>query len=213
MIEEKELEKDEQKEEEILEKTTTDLDKTKTKENGKSRPQNANFKDKKAFFARRETEFEEKIIQIKRVTVVSKEGRRFSFSALVVIGNKKGLVGYGLGKANEVPDAIKKAVVDANKNLQKVTMIQNRTVPHEQKAKFLSSIVILKPAPKGKGIIASSAVRAIVELAGYKDIYTKALGSRNKSNVVKACLKALRNMHTIEEVAALRDKKVEDLRY
>ncbi|MFU2193336.1 30S ribosomal protein S5 [Mycoplasma sp. 2045] len=157
-----------------------------------------------------ESEFSEKVVDIARVTKVVKGGRRFSFSAFVVVGNKKGLVGFGHGKANEVPDAIKKAVKDAQNNLVSVPVV-NGTVPHEITAKFLASKVILKPAPKGKGLIASGTVRAVVELAGYTDIVTKTYGSRSKANVVKATVKALLNMRTVEEIAEIRDKEVKDL--
>ena len=165
----------------------------------------------KGGFQKRDTEFEERVVDVARVTTVVKGGRRFSFSVLVVIGNKKGKVAYGHGKANEVPDAIKKAIKDARRNLIEVPIINGTTVPHEIKAKFISSNVMLKPAPKGKGIIASGAVRSVVELAGYKDIVTKSLGSSNKTNVVKATLKALSELKTIEQVAKLRDIKVEEV--
>ena len=157
------------------------------------------------------SEFEEKVIDIARVTTVVKGGRRFSFSALVVVGNKKGKVGWGHGKANEVPDAIKKAIKDARNNMVNTPIIENRTVPHDQTGKFLASAVLVKPAPKGKGVIASGSIRSVVELAGYKDIYTKSLGSRSKTNSVKATINALANLRTIEEIAKLRDVKVEDI--
>lgn len=158
------------------------------------------------------SEFEEKVIDIARVTKVVKGGRNFSFSAFVVVGNKKGKVGFGHGKAKEVPDAIKKAVKDAKNHLEQVPLIKkSTTIPHEITAKFLSSKVILKPAPKGKGIIASGSVRAVVELAGYADIVTKTYGSRSKANVVKATMTALKLLRTPEEIAALRDKTVEEI--
>ncbi|MFV8469129.1 30S ribosomal protein S5 [Mycoplasma sp. MV126] len=156
-----------------------------------------------------ESEFSEKVVDIARVTKVVKGGRRFSFSAFVVVGNKKGLVGFGHGKANEVPDAIRKAIKDAQNNLVSVPVV-NGTLPHEIDAKFLASRVLLKPAPKGKGLIASGTVRAVVELAGYTDIVTKTYGSRSKSNVVKATVKALQNLRTVEEIAEIRDKQVKD---
>lgn len=160
---------------------------------------------------RAEREFEEKIVDIARVTNVVKGGRRFSFSAVVVVGDKKGRVGFGHGKANEVPDAIKKAVKDAQNNLIRVPIINKSTVPHEQWAKFLASNVMLKPAPKGKGIIASSSVRAVVELAGYTDIYTKSYGSRTKGNVVKATFEALKKLRYAEDIAKMRDLDLKDL--
>ncbi|APJ38420.1 30S ribosomal protein S5 [Mycoplasmopsis pullorum] len=156
------------------------------------------------------SEFNEKVVDIARVTKVVKGGRRFSFSAFVVVGNGKGLVGYGHGKANEVPDAIKKAVKDAQNNLVNVPLY-NGTVPHETNAKFLASKVMLKPAPKGKGLIASGTVRAVVELAGYTDIVTKTYGSRSKVNIVKATVEALKVLRTPEQIAQIRDKDVKDL--
>ncbi|QNM93416.1 30S ribosomal protein S5 [Mycoplasma sp. Pen4] len=156
-----------------------------------------------------ESEYSEKVVDIARVTKVVKGGRRFSFSAFVVVGNKKGSVGFGHGKANEVPDAIKKAIKDAQNNLVNVPLV-NGTIPHEIKAKFLASRVLLKPAPKGKGLIASGTVRAVVELAGYTDIVTKTYGSRSKANVVKATVKALQQLRTVEEIADIRDKQVKD---
>ena len=135
-------------------------------------------------------EFEEVIVNIGRVTKVVKGGRRFRFTALVVVGNKKGLVGYGFGKAKEVPNAIKKAVDDAFKNIMEVN-IKGSTIAHDVEVKFNSSRILLKPASEGTGIIAGGATRPVVELAGIKDILTKSLGSNNVSNVVRATLKAL----------------------
>ncbi|WP_027121276.1 30S ribosomal protein S5 [Mycoplasma leonicaptivi] len=160
-----------------------------------------------------ESEYQEKVIDIARVTKVVKGGRRFSFSAFVVIGNKKGSVGYGHGKANEVPDAIKKAVKDAKNNLVNVPLNEKTgTIPHEVNAKFLASKVMLKPAAKGKGLIASGTVRAVVELAGYSDIVTKTYGSRSKANVVKATVKALKTLRTPEQIAEIRDKDAKELK-
>lgn len=160
---------------------------------------------------KKQFEFEEKIIDIARVTTVVKGGRRFSFSAVVVVGNKKGKVGIGHGKANEVPDAIKKAVKNAQSNLIEVPIINKSTIPHEVKAKFLASQVILKPAPKGKGIVASGSVRMVVELAGITDIYTKSYGSRTKQNAAKVVIKALKQLRTVEQLAELRDVSVEHI--
>lgn len=160
---------------------------------------------------RKQTEFEEKVIDIARVTTVVKGGRRFSFSAVVVIGNKKGKVGIGHGKANEVPDAIKKAIKNAQTNIVEVPIINKSTIPHEVNAKFLSSRVLLKPAPKGKGIVASGTVRSVVELAGITDIYTKSYGSRTKQNAAKVTIKALKNLRTVEQLAELRGVSVEHI--
>ena len=135
-------------------------------------------------------EFEEVIVNIGRVTKVVKGGRRFRFTALVVVGNKKGLVGFGFGKAKEVPDAIRKAVDDAFKNIVKVN-IKGSTIAHDVEVKFNASRIILKPAGDGTGVIAGGATRPVVELAGIKDILTKSLGSNNASNVVRATIKAL----------------------
>lgn len=162
-------------------------------------------------FDRQDNEFSEKVVNISRVTKVVKGGRRFSFSAFVVVGDKKGRVGFGHGKANEVPDSIKKAIKDAKNNLITVPIYKQITVPHTIEAKFLASKVLLKPAPKGKGIVASNTVRAVVELAGYTDIYTKTYGSRSKANIVRATLKALSALRTPEQIAQIRDKKVEEL--
>lgn len=135
-------------------------------------------------------EFEEVIVNIGRVTKVVKGGRRFRFTALVVIGNKKGQVGYGFGKAKEVPDAIRKAVDDAFKNIITVN-IKGSTIAHDIELKFNASRILLKPASEGTGVIAGGATRAVVELAGIKDILTKSLGSNNPANVVRATIDAL----------------------
>ncbi|MCT4469411.1 30S ribosomal protein S5 [Mycoplasma sp. HS2188] len=155
--------------------------------------------------------FSEKVISISRVSKTVKGGRRFSFSTFVVVGDKKGRVGFGHGKANEVPDSIKKAIKDAKNNLITLPVVKG-TVPHENEAKFLASKVMLKPASKGTGIVASSTVRAVVELAGYTDVYSKTYGSRSKSNIVRATLKALTQMRTAEAIADIRGKEVKDLR-
>ncbi|MCP4337134.1 MAG: 30S ribosomal protein S5 [Mycoplasma sp.] len=204
-IETKKIDKEEQK-------STTKKEITKTsKPQGSQRNGNSRGGRRNGgrFNNRRQTEFEERVVNIARVTTVVKGGRRFSFSALVVIGNKKGKVGWGHGKANEVPDAIKKAIKDARNNMIIAPIIDKRTVPHEQIGNFLASSILVKPAPKGKGIIASGAIRTVVELAGYTDIYTKSLGSRSKTNSVKAAIEALKQLRTIEEIAKLRDIKVE----
>ena len=154
---------------------------------------------------------EEQVINIGRVTKVTKGGRHFRFSATVVVGNRKGLVGIGTGKANEVPEAIKKAIQVANKNVCKVSLIDNRTICHEATAKIGRSVVLIKPAKEGNGIIAGGAARAVIELAGIKDIVSKSLGSNTKVNVAKATLEALQSERTPEQVAELRGKKVEEL--
>lgn len=135
-------------------------------------------------------EFEEVIVNIGRVTKVVKGGRRFRFTALVVVGNKNGLVGFGFGKAKEVPDAIKKAVDDAFKNIVSVNL-KGSTIAHDVEVKYNASRILLKPASDGTGVIAGGATRPVVELAGIKDILTKSLGSNNAANVVRATIKAL----------------------
>ena len=154
---------------------------------------------------------EEKVVSISRVTKVTKGGHHFRFSATVVVGNRKGLVGIGSGKANEVSEAIKKAIQAANKNVIKVALIDNRTIPHEATAKVGRANVLIKPAKEGTGVIAGGAARAVLELAGVKDIVSKSLGSNTKVNVAKATLEALKMQKTPAHVAALRGKKVEEL--
>ena len=135
-------------------------------------------------------EFEEVIVNIGRVTKVVKGGRRFRFTALIVVGNRNGLVGFGFGKSKEVPDAIKKAVDDAFKNIIKVNL-NGSTITHDIEVKYNASKILLKPASEGTGVIAGGSVRPVLELAGVKDILTKSLGSNNSSNVVRATMKAL----------------------
>ncbi len=154
---------------------------------------------------------EEKVISIGRVTKVTKGGRHFRFSATVAVGNRKGLVGIGTGKSNEVPEAIKKAIKAANKNVVRISLVDNRTVPHDATGKVGRAVVLIKPAKDGRGIIAGGAARAVLELAGVKDIMAKSLGSNTQNNVAKATLKALESQRTAEHIAKLRDKKVEEL--
>ena len=158
----------------------------------------------------RPKQFDEEIINIGRVTKVTKGGRHFRFSATVAVGDRKGRVGIGTGKANEVPDAIKKAVAAATKNVVKVSVV-NGTIPHETTGVEGASKILLKPACDGTGVKAGGAVRAVVELAGVKNILSKSLGSNTKVNMAYATLKALKSQRTIEEVAKLRGKKVEEI--
>ena len=157
------------------------------------------------------SEYQEKIIDIARVTNVVKGGRRFSFSAFVVIGNKKGKVGFGHGKSLEVPDAIKKAIRNAQKNIIEVPIVERRTIPHEDNVKYRASKILIKPAPRGKGIIASGTVRSVIELAGYRDIYTKTYGSRNKVNIAQATINVLKKLRTAKEIAILRNKEINEI--
>ena len=155
-------------------------------------------------------ELKETVVAINRVAKVVKGGRTFRFSAVVVVGDEQGHVGVGNGKAAEVPDAIKKAIEEAKKNLITVPIV-GTTVPHEYVGKFGSASVVLKPGAEGSGVIAGGSVRPVLTLAGYKDIRTKVVGTNNPRNVVYATLDALKNMQTAEEVAKKRGKKVSEI--
>ena len=156
------------------------------------------------------TELKEKVVAINRVAKVVKGGRTFRFSAVVVVGDENGHVGVGNGKASEVPDAIKKAIEDAKKNLVTVPIVET-TIPHEYVGKFGSANVLLKPAAEGTGIIAGGSVRPVLELAGYRNIRTKIIGTNNPRNVVYATIEGLKSMQTVEQVAKKRGKKVEEI--
>ena len=155
-------------------------------------------------------ELKEKVVAINRVAKVVKGGRTFRFSAVVVVGDEQGRVGVGNGKAAEVPDAIKKAIEEAKKNLVEVPIV-GTTIPHEYVGEFGSAKVILKPGSEGTGLIAGGSVRPVLELAGYKDIKTKVIGTNNPRNVVYATIEALKSMKTIEQVAKKRGKKVSEI--
>ena len=158
----------------------------------------------------RQLDLQEKVVEVRRVTKVVKGGRNFRFAALVVVGDENGHVGIGSGKAMEVPDAIRKAVEDAKKNLIRVPMV-GTTIPHEVIGHFGAGKIIIMPAQEGTGVIAGGAARDLLELAGLKDVRAKCLGTRNPRNMVNATIEGLKSLKTAEEIAALRGKKVEDL--
>ena len=163
-----------------------------------------------ARFEREPSEFTEKLVSLNRVSKTVKGGRIFKFAALMVVGNEKGRVGFGLGKASEVPEAIRKGIEDAKKNMINVSL-SGTSIPHEALGKFGAGTVLMKPAPAGTGVIAGGPVRAVMEAAGIKDIRTKCLRSNNPQNVVAATFEGLKSLRTPEEVARVRGKSVDEI--
>ncbi len=155
--------------------------------------------------------FKDKLVSINRITKVVKGGRRFGFSALVVVGNQAGSIGFGHGKSKQVPDAIKKATENAKNSLVKILLREGRTLHHDISAKDGAGKVLLRTAPSGTGIIAGGPIRAICEVAGIKDIVAKSLGSSNPMNVVRACMKALKSQNSPKMIAQLRNKKIAEV--
>jgi len=176
------------------------------KDGGERKPSRAPRGAKK----REEKLYEERVVNIGRVTKVVKGGRRFSFSALVVIGDRKGKVGFGTGKASEVPDAIKKAIEDAKKNMIVVSK-NGTTIPHEVTGRYGAGKVFLRPAVEGTGVIAGGPVRAVLELAGVEDVLSKSLGSNSPINIVRATFEGLKSMRSIEQIAETRGLSVKEV--
>ena len=198
---------EENKKVEVVENTEKTTE-NKPRKFDKRRPRNNNRPNN----SKPKSDLEDKVIEIRRVTKVVKGGRQFRFAATVVVGNRKGMVGLGTGKAKEMPDAVKKATQAASKNLIKVELIDNRTISHDIIVKEGACRVMLKPAKEGTGVKAGGPVRDVLELAGVKDVLSKSLGSSTKITAARATLRALKEQKSPSHVAYLRDKKVEELR-
>lgn len=202
-------------EENVKKEVVTTEENTSSSETGKRefrRNNNNNRRPRRNNFSKPKTDLEDKVIDIKRVTKVVKGGRQFRFSATVVVGNRKGKVGIGVGKAKEMPDAVKKATQAASRNLINVELIDNRTISHEIITKEGAVRVMLKPATEGTGVKAGGPVRDVLELAGVKDVLSKSLGSSTKINMARATLRALAEQKSPSHVAELRGKTVEEIR-
>lgn len=190
---------------------STEVTEEKADKKGAKRAPRAPKQEKKPAQESLSPELEERVVAVNRVAKVVKGGRRFSFAALIVVGDKNGRVGYGLGKAKEVPDAIRKAGMKASKSMINVS-IENGTIPHEVLGLFGAGEILLKPAGEGTGIKAAGACRSILELAGVKNVLTKSVRGSNPHNVVKATFKALENLRSVEEIAKARGVETKGLR-
>ncbi|WP_381415345.1 30S ribosomal protein S5 [Spiroplasma endosymbiont of Anurida maritima] len=177
--------------------------------NNSAKFSNKNFKDR-GKFKKEISPYEEKVVTINRVTKVTKGGRHFRFAAVVVIGDRKGKVGFGTGKANEVPDAIKKAIKEARKELVTVPII-GTTIPHQVEVKYGGSRVLIKPAKKGTGVIAGGPARIVLELSGVHDVYAKSIGSSTPINMIRSTINGLKSLRLPEQVAKLRDVSIEEV--
>ena len=166
-------------------------------------------KPKKSYFAT--DGFEQKVVKIKRINKTTKGGRKMRFSVLLVIGDRKGNVGFGMGKSVEIPNAVKKALKNAKNSLTKVIMTKKGSIYHDIIGKACAAKILLKPAPLGTGIVAGGAVRTVIELAGYNDIYTKNLGKNTPANMIQATINGLKAQKTVEYIAKMRDKKISEL--
>ena len=208
------MENTEVKTEEVVEEVVAE-EKVETKAETKTeaKPKKEFSKRPARKFDKAQKEFDERVVQINRISKTVKGGRRMRFAAIVVCGDKKGRVGYGLGKAAEVPDAIRKASEAARKNVTRIPLVDGyRTIPHETIGRYGAGQVVLRPAAEGTGIVAGGVVRAILELSGATDVITKCVGSRTPINQVHATMKALTELKTVNSVAKLRGLKVEELR-
>lgn len=195
---------------EVVENTEAVTTEEKTERKGKNAKNNKKGAPRPAR-KEKDNRFEERVVSINRISKTVKGGRKMRFSALVVVGDGKGYVGFGTGKANEVPDAIKKALEAAKKNLYKVPMVKGGTFPHEIMGEYGAVKVFMKPAPVGTGIVAGGPVRAVLELAGIENVYSKVYGSRTPINVVRATINGIENMKTVSKVAALRGKDPKEI--
>lgn len=188
---------------------------TSKKDDKKVATKKADGKDGKKPFARKPRSsidgFNEKVVAIKRISKTTKGGRNMRFSVLVVVGDKKGQVGFGMGKSVEIPNAMKKATKNAKNNITRVTMNKKGSLYHEVLGKSCAARVLLKPAPEGTGIVAGGAIRAVIELAGFKDVYTKNLGKNTAVNMIRATINGLKAQKTPSYIASMRDKKVSEL--